>query len=138
MLKIKKIKPMFTALVTTMDTYEEDETIGNLIDSSRRKGTLKEYQKVVAVGSAIRDIKEGDMVKINPERYAVKKHKSGSLKDGVITDNPTVEYRFNVITINNKDHLLLQDRDIDFVIEEYEEENEPTSMIYTTNNTVVV
>ena len=45
MLKIKKIKPMFTALVTTMDTYEEDETIGNLIDSSRRKGTLKESIK---------------------------------------------------------------------------------------------
>lgn len=44
MLKIKKIKPMFTHLITTMDKYEEDiTTTSGLIDTKRQKGTVKEY-----------------------------------------------------------------------------------------------
>lgn len=127
MLKIKKIKPMFTSLITTMDKYEKDVVIGNLIDVSKREGSLKEYQKVLAVGSSVRDIKVGDLVCVNPTRFAVKKHQEGSLKDGIITDNPTITYNFDVVEMGGKQCLLLQDRDIDFIIEEYEEVPEPTS-----------
>ena len=127
MLKIKKIKPMFTSLITTMDKYEKDVVIGNLIDVSKREGSLKEYQKVLAVGSSVRDIKVGDLVCVNPTRFAVKKHQEGSLKDGIITDNPTITYNFDVVEMDGKQCLLLQDRDIDFIIEEYEEVPEPTS-----------
>lgn len=127
MLKIKKIKPMFTALITTMDKYEKDVVIGNLIDVSKREGSLKEYQKVLAVGNSVRDIKVGDLVCVNPTRFAVKKHQEGSLKDGIITDNPTITYNFDVVEMDGKQCLLLQDRDINFIIEEYEEVPEPTS-----------
>ena len=59
---IKKIKPVFTALITTMDKYEHDIiTDGGLIDTSKQQGCLKEYQRVVAVGTTVRDIKEGDL-----------------------------------------------------------------------------
>lgn len=35
-IKVKKIKPMFTSLITTMNLYEEDNlTRGGLIDSSK-------------------------------------------------------------------------------------------------------
>jgi hypothetical protein len=96
----------------------------------RQKGTLKEYQKVISIGSSVRDIKVGDIVSINPARFAVMKHKEGSFKDGVIQDNQVLEYKFDIIKIDNKDHLLLQDRDIEFIIEEYEEiENAPTPTI---------
>lgn len=121
MLKLKKIKPMFTSLITTMNTYEEDVFIGNIIDVNRRKGNLKEYQTVISVGESVRGIKVGDKVWINPTRYAVKKHQDGSLKDGIITDNPVISYNFDVIELDGKQCLMLQDRDIDFVIEEYEE-----------------
>lgn len=127
MLKVKKIKPMFTALVTTMDKYTEDVmTNGGLVDVTKRQGGLKEYQTVLAVGSSVRDIKVGDLVCINPSRFAVKQHQAGSLKDGVVTDNPVVKYNFDVIEMDNKQCLLLQDRDIDFIIEEYEEAADPT------------
>lgn len=129
MIKIKKIRPMFTAIVTTMDKYEEDFIVGGIIDTSRQKGSLKEYQKVLAVGSSVRDINVGDLVWINPTRYAVKKHKEGSLKDGIITDNPVIAYNFDVIEVDSKPCLLLQDRDIDFVIEDYEETEEKTSTL---------
>lgn len=121
MLKVKKIRPMFTALITSMDKYDKDMKVGDLIDIHRKEGSLKEYQKVLAVGSSVRDIKVGDLVWINPTRFGVKKHREGSLKDGVITDNPIITYNFNVVEMDGKQCLLLQDRDIDFIIEEYEE-----------------
>lgn len=121
MLKIKKIKPMFTSIITTMNKYEQDMMNGCLIDTTRQQGGLKEYQTVLAVGDSVKNIKEGDIVWINPIRFAVKKHREGSLKDGVITDNPVVTYNFDVVDMDGKQCLLLQDRDIEFIIEEFEE-----------------
>ena len=121
MLNIKKIKPMFTALVTTMDKYEEDQTIGGLIDVKKSVGALKEYQKVISVGNSVRGIKEGDLVCIDPKRFSIPEHKSNGLKDGVIGDNMTIGYAFDTIELDGKQCLLLQDRDISFIVEEYEE-----------------
>lgn len=121
MLKIKKIKPMFTAIITTMNKYEHDTVINGIIDTSKQQGGLKEYQTVLAVGDSVRGIKVGDLVCVNPTRFAVKKHQEGSLKDGIITDNPVVTYNFDVVEMDENKCLLLQDRDIDFIIEEYEE-----------------
>lgn len=120
--KLKKIKPMFNALVTTMDRYIEAQYIpgSNLIDTSKTKGGVKEYQTVLAVGSTVREIKVGDIVCINPKAYGARKHQEGSLKDGVITDNPVLQYHFNVIELDGEECLLLRDNDIDFVVEEYE------------------
>lgn len=129
MIKIKKIKPMFTALVTTMNKYKEDTIVGGLINPSKGKGSLMEYQTVLSVGSSVKDIKVGDLVCINPSRFAIKKHKEGSLKDGVITDNPVITYNFDVVEMDGQQCLLLQDRDIDFIIEEYEEITNKSSNI---------
>lgn len=131
---VKKIRPLYTSIVTTMDKYEEDEYNGSLIDSTKTKGTLKEYQKVVAVGDLVKNIQVGDLVCINPSRYAVKKHKEGSLKDGVVTDNPVITYNFNVVELNGVPHLLLSDRDIEFIVEDYDE----TSIIVPEEKKLIV
>lgn len=124
-LKIKKIKPMFTALITTMDKYEQDViTDGGLIDTTKQEGSLKEYQTVLAVGDSVRGIKEGDLVCINPSRYAEKQYQDGSLKDGIVTQNKVIRYNFDTVEMDDKVCLLLQDRDISFVISEYEEIDE--------------
>ena len=108
-----------------MDRYTEDVTLeSGLIDTTKQQGGIKEYQTVVAVGGSVRDIKVGDLVCINPIRYAVKKHQEGSLKDGVITDNPVIRFDFPTIEMNGKQYLYLQDRDIDFIIEEFDEVSE--------------
>lgn len=124
-MKIKKIKPLFTAVITTMDRYENDAKIGVLIDTTKSKGTIKEYQTVIAIGDNVRGIKVGDVVSINPARFAVKKHQEGSLKDGVITDNPVIDYRFDIVEMNDTPYLLLQDRDINYVIDEFEDDKPP-------------
>ena len=119
MLKIKKIKPMFNRILVTSDKYEEDVKQGGVVVITA--GTLKEYQKVIAVGDTVRGIKEGDIVLVNPTRYAIKKHQEGSLKDGVISDNPIVSYNFNLVDVSDTICILLYDQDVDYVIQEYED-----------------
>lgn len=139
MLKVKKIRPLFTALITTMDKYEQDVTAGGLINVTKMQGGLKEYQTVLAVGGSVRDIKVGDLVCVNPARFAVRKHQAGSLKDGVITDNPVTTYNFDVVEMDGKQCLLLQDRDIDFIIEDWEEiPDQPQSTIIQPEKKIIV
>ena len=138
MLKIKKIKPMFTALITSMDKYEQDVTTGGLINVTKMQGGLKEYQTVLAVGESVRGIKVGDLVCVNPTRFAVKKHEEGSLKDGVITDNPVTTYNFDVVEMDGKQCLLLQDRDIDFIIEDWEEISDTENSINIPSKEIII
>ena len=83
----------------------------------------------------VRDIKEGDLVMINPKRYAVKEHKEGSLKDGIISYNQVLRYDFPMVEINHTNHLFLHDQDIDFVITDFEEEEQTTET--NTSNLIV-
>lgn len=136
MLKIKKIHPMFNRILVTSDKYEKDVTKGGVVTITA--GTLKEYQKVIAVGSTVRDIKEGDIVIINPSRYAVKKHAEGSLKDGIITDNPTVSYNFNLVEINNKLYILLYDQDVDYIVKDFEEIDEADPKIIMPSQDIIL
>ena len=139
MLVIKKIQPMYTKILTTMCKYEEDElTNGGLIDASKTQGTLKEYQTVIAVGNSVRNVKVGDIVCINPERYAVKKHEAGSLKDGVITDNPVIKYNFNIMELEGVPHLLLDENDVSFIITDYEEVKEQKSDLYVPKTQIIM
>ena len=125
MLKIKKIKPMFNRILVTADKYKNDVKQGGVVVVTA--GTLKEYQKVISVGDTVRGIKEGDFVLINPTRYTVKKHQEGSLKNGIISDNPVVSYNFNFVDVNDTVCILLYDQDVDYVIQEYEETEDKVS-----------
>lgn len=128
---------MANYLVTTKEEYTEDDVKkGGLI--TKIIGSLKEYQKVVAIGPMVRGIQVGDLVCINPKRYAKYKHQPGSLKDGVITDNPVVAYNFNVIELNHVSHLLLTDQDIDFIIEESEEEEVKENPVIVPERKIIV
>lgn len=137
MLKITKVKPMFNTVITTANKYEEDYRTGGLIDPSKSKGSLKEYQTVVAVGSMVKGIEIGDKVMIDPTRYAVMKHKAGSLKDGVIEDNPVVGYNFKTVYINDTLHLMLVDADIKYVFEGEELPDEPEPLVQVIKNEIL-
>lgn len=131
MIKLKKITPLFTQLLLTADVYEEDQVVDGLIDTTKSVGTMKEIQKVLAVGSAVsKEITVGKYVAFNPSMYAKKMHKEGSLKDGIITDNPVMYYDFPIIEVDGKPCLLVDNRSIDFVIDDYEEvDNTDTNVL---------
>lgn len=116
---------MFNRILVTADKYKNDVKQGGVVVVTA--GTLKEYQKVISVGDTVRGIKKGDFVLINPTRYAVKKHQEGSLKNGIISDNPVVSYNFNFVDVNDTVCILLYDQDVDYVIQEYEETEDKVS-----------
>lgn len=119
MIKVKKIIPMFNGIITTMDKYEDDVVDNGLI--TRHKGAIKEFQKVVAIGNQVREVNVGDLIKIDPDAYKVVKHKEGSMKDGVIEDNVVVGYNFKTVKINGTTHLYIYDRDVEYIVSDYEE-----------------
>lgn len=128
-IKLKKIKPMFTAILTTAEKFTEQRYMPGtmIIDPTASKTGLKEYQTVIAVGDSVRGIKAGDLVCINPERYAVKKYSKNSIKSDMEEyNNVTVSYNFHIVEVDGKDCLFIDDRDIDFVVEEYETVEEET------------
>lgn len=131
MLHIKKIKPLFNNIITTAEKYEEDIISNGLIETNKNKGDLKMYQKVIAVGSTVRDIEVGDTVMINPMNYAVRRYDKNSIQND-IDNNPVLEFQFNWLTIDNEngepqDCLMFSDRDILYTFEG-DEVSEPILM----------
>ena len=124
MLNIKKIRLTANYILTTKDTYKGESDGGVIIPA----GTLKEYQKVVEVGPMVRTVQVGDLVSINPKRYAVTKYASNDLKGDIEHMQKIIKYNIPEIEINHEKHLLITDQDIEFIIEEYEEEK-PSNII---------
>ena len=140
MLKIKEIKPLFTNILVTGNVYEKDEKENSLIIA--KKGDLKLYQTVLAVGSMIRDIKVGDQVMINPKDYAVKRYSPDSVKEDMGMNSVT-GYRMPWVTVDDAEGnpqkcLLLKDRDIEYVFEGEEVEESQSALIMPKQPKVIV
>lgn len=123
---------MYTAILTTGDRFEKDLKEGGIIIAN--KGDLKMWQKVLAVGDSVRGINPGDTVMLNMQNYAVRKYDPNSLKKDLGMDK-IISYNFNWVTMddengNNKERMLFQDRDVMYIFEgEETEENEKSSLI---------
>lgn len=124
MLKINKIKPLYTKLITTADKYKNDQKVGNILDANRLEGRYKEYQKVVSVGSSVREVKVGDLVLIDPSRYIKRKFSDNSLREDFV-ENPIISIDIPTVVMNDTDYFMLDERDIVYIIEESEEIPDP-------------
>lgn len=125
MINIKKVRLTANYILTTKNVYNGESCGGVIIPA----GTLKEYQKVIATGPMVRNIEVGDLVSINPKRYAVTKYKPGEIKGNIEQMQKVVGYNIPEIEINHKKHLLITDQDIEFVIEDYDPEEEHSGLI---------
>lgn len=134
MLKLKKITPTFNHILVTKNLRDRDEYDKGVLRFPA--GSTKEWQTVIAVGPDVRRCKVGDVIMVDPMRYAIMKHQDGSLEDGVVADNPAVAYNIPIITIDDKEYMYLFDTDIQFIIDEYEEKDE-LPYIYTAPTTIL-
>lgn len=117
--KIKKLKPQFTTIITTLNVYEEDLVEDGIVVAP--KGSLRLCQKVIAVGPNVREIKEGDLVLLNLQNYLKRKWKENSIKEDIENMEESFVYDFPKIIIDGNLYAKLQDRDIDGIIEDFEE-----------------
>lgn len=135
-LKLKKIQVRNNVVITTANKYfkEEDrEKYFKSLKEQRKIFTTAESknlpiltQKVVNVGPVVRDIKEGDYVKINPLFYLSRKlvEQKNSIQQDIADYAGTtikesyseLDYDFPKIVIDDEEYLVLFDRDIDYII----------------------
>ena len=115
---------MFNMVITTKNKYRDVITNSGLIDATRTN-RLKEYQTVVSVGPMVKGIKPGDIVFIDPRRYAVVTHKDG-LKDldkNIVKDDMHMQLNIPSIDVydqpdgSSRELLVIFDNDIQFVAE---------------------
>lgn len=124
MFRIHKIRPLFTGIVTTAVKYHGDVTTagGVLLDTTRMDGQLNPYQTVISVGGMCKDVKEGDVVKINFKRYAKAQHVPGAIDEAENKqfDNMSVVYEIPIVNIDGQDCLFIQSNDVEYVVEDYD------------------
>lgn len=119
-MKIKKIHPMFTSVVTTANRYVGDqyeEKNGLIIDTRKMDGALNNFQTVLAVGPHAGEVKPGDVVYLNFNRYALVKHTPGKLEDNIETDNMSYTYQIPMVDIDGQKCLRVQVNDIEYFME---------------------
>ena len=136
-MNIKKIKPLFTAVVVTANVYSRDYKEHNIISPKANK--LKEYQKVVAVGDSCRGIEEGDLVCIDLSSYAQWKYKKNSVKsDMEELHNEIVSYNVPQIKIDGQDCMYLDVRDIKYIVQDYDDKENEEQTIITPSKSIIL
>lgn len=139
-MKIKKVKPIFTGVLTTADVLQDDVYDNGLIIAT--KGTVSDVQKVVAVGGSVREVKEGDYVHIDPKYYfsGLKSNRgldnnNNSIRQDVVGNDSNAEYMLPRINVDGVQYLALQERDFDYVVTDYEEDD--TTSIIQPKTTII-
>lgn len=144
MLRVNKINPRYTSVLVTGDIFEEDyKENGFVISSDYTKGKVKPWQKVIAVGSMVKDIKPGDMVMISFERYRKRKIPVNSVKSDMDIDNPIIKEFIPYVYVEDKpDHtvkeIMLDDRDILYTFEGKEVAGPPQSAQIITPSSKII
>ena len=125
-IELIEIKPMFTGLIVTANKYKEDAATENGVFTGENKaGALMEYQTVLAVGDSVRNVVVGDLIKINPVAYEVKKYGNSTKEDMVEHYKKEITYAFKFIELAGELVLQLQDRDIDFIVKKHKVKEKP-------------
>ena len=123
MLKLRKIKPIGCQVLVTENLYGWDD-----FDESglimHKRGDLKSYQEVIAVGDDVKFVKPGDTVAINYYKYCTFENDEKSIK--VNGSNKIVSINLNEIEMEGTDGepitcFLIDQRDIKFILEDFDE-----------------
>lgn len=124
MFKVKKVRPLFTGVITEAKTYSEDAQTEAGLYVGSRTGELNRFQRVYAVGPMVTGIQEGDIVCVNFKRYLVPVHLPGKLENNIQKDKMQASYEIPVIDIDGVKYLFLQNNDVEYVVEDYELDND--------------
>ena len=124
MLKIKEIQPIAQQLLVTENVYEKDDFTESGILVNKR-GDIKNYQTVIAVGNDVEWVKPGDVIMVNFAKYAINKIDPNSLRAGD-DNNPVVGLRLNEVELtgddgNTQTGFIIDRRDIMYILKDYEE-----------------
>lgn len=143
MLKLKEVKPVFNQVLVTEELfgYDDKDHAGIIVHN---KGDIKPYQRVVAVGNDVKNVKPGDMVAINFYKYVELQEDENSLK--ALRGNKIVRLRLNEVELTDENDELLtcfiiDERDIKYIMSDYEEvayKDDDTTIKMPNGNNLIV
>ena len=123
MLELRKIKPMGCQVLVTENLYGWDDfdEAGLII---HKRGDLKFYQEVIAVGDDVKFVKPGDVVAINFYKYCEFKNSENSVKVNGL--NEVVAIHLNEVEMVDANGepitcILIDFRDIKYILEDFDE-----------------
>ena len=123
MLKLRKIKPIGSQVLVTENVYDWDDfnDMGLII---HKRGDLKTYQKVLAVGDDVKFVKPEDTVEINLYKYCEFVDDPNSIK--VNGSNKIVSIHLNEVSLEDSNGnpipaFLIDQRDVKYILEDFEE-----------------
>lgn len=124
---LKKVTPRYTKVLTTADIEIRKAYFAgtNVEDPGKTITGYSSIQKVVALGPSCTGLKVGDHVLIDFSRYA-RPVQSQSLRNHVKGEEYSVQMSFNipVIILDGEEYLDLQDNDIVYIVDDFEEVSE--------------
>ena len=123
MLRLKRIKPIGCQVLITENLYGWDDfdESGLII---HKRGDLKAYQEVIAVGDDVKFVKPGDVVAVNYYKYCIFENDENSIK--VNGSNKIVSINLNEIEMTGENDepvtcCLIDQRDVLYILEDYAE-----------------
>jgi len=125
MLKLRKIKPIGCQVLVTENLYGwDDYNEAGIIESGHKKGDLKAYQEVIAVGDDVKFVKPGDIVLINYYKYCSFEDDPNSIK--VNGSNKVIGLHLNeveMVDVNDEPItcFLIDQRDIQYILDDFDE-----------------
>lgn len=130
-LNLKKIQVRNNAILTTAYRFnveahtelEHDKITGLIFKNMKEANNLPQlFQRVVNVGPNVRDIKEGDIVFLNPLHYLNRKlieqqkDLSSDINEKHIKEEFGPEYEFPSVVLDGVEYLYLFDRDVEYMV----------------------
>lgn len=120
----KKIRPVSTRIITTAETYKEDQKTPNgMLDPNKKKGNYMLEQTVLAVGPMVKFCEPGEKIKISivhflkPEVVRREMNATDQLKKHEINIRYN-DWEIPEINAFGQKCFIIDQNDISFVIEE--------------------
>ena len=120
-INIKSIKPINDQILVEAVRYPKDQKLeqnGLLLDLKTMDNIVKLYQKVIAVGSVVREVKPGDYVMINHLNYLVHEYEEDvdTVRDVVKPRNTKTKFMLPLYQlVDGTEVALINQRDVKFV-----------------------
>lgn len=115
---------MLNHVIVTADRYDKAGLENGIVTSNKGEGEIKYEQRIVAVGpNCYEQLNVGDLVLLNPTNYMRPVH---SLREDSVfekdKDEVTMVVSWPLVDIDGRECLFLYDRDIDLIIDDFEED----------------
>ncbi len=111
-----RIRPRANELVITANFIEVNP--GKIADKEEQQISLDEYQTVLSKGTVVRDIEEGDVICLNPARFAKYQEQKSRVKAAVEGyEKVLTGYEFPIITTGYGNVMLIHDSDVKYIVE---------------------